>query len=257
MSSAATERIRFLHIDDDPSFVELLQDVFEAEFDRFEVTSATDPNEGLRVLEDDPVDCVVCDFDMPGQNGLEVLDTVRADHPNLPYILFTGKGSEEIASDAISRGVTDYLQKQSGLDQFRLLAKRVENAVAKARAEQEVERTRDWFATLLSHIADYVFVADANGRISYCSPSIERVMGYAPEEVEGELAFEFAHPDDVEMAMVAFAEVIEQPDEEIRVNFRAKHKDGSTRELEVRGRNLLDNPAIEGIVVNARDVSDY
>ena len=257
MSTAHSEPIHLLHIDDDPSFVDLLRDVLEAEFDRFVITSVTDPEDGIEALEGEAVDCVVSDYDMPGKNGLEVLDAVRADHPNLPFILFTGKGSEEIASDAISRGVTDYLQKQPGLDQFRLLAKRVENAVAKARAEEEVDRTRDWFATLLSNIADYVFVVDPNGQISYCSPSIERVMGYTPDEVTGESAFEFAHPEDVEMASEAFAEVLEQPDEEVRLNFRATHKDGSLRDLEVRGRNLLDNPVIQGIVVNARDVSDY
>jgi DNA-binding NtrC family response regulator len=54
---------------------------------------------------------------MPGVDGLEFLASVREEYPDLPFILFTGKGSEEIASEAISRGVTDYLQKETGTDQ--------------------------------------------------------------------------------------------------------------------------------------------
>lgn len=53
---------------------------------------------------------------MPGLDGLDVLERVRGEYPDLPFILFTGKGSEEIASDAISKGVTDYLQKGGGTE---------------------------------------------------------------------------------------------------------------------------------------------
>ena len=104
MSPVASQPIRLLHIDDDPSFVELLRDAMGAEYDEFDITSATEPEEGLQILDEEPIDCVVSDYDMPAKNGLEVLDAVRAEHPDMPYILFTGKGSEEIASDAISRG---------------------------------------------------------------------------------------------------------------------------------------------------------
>lgn len=69
---------------------------------------------------------------MPGQNGIEFLETDREEYPNLPFILYTGKGSEEVASDAISAGATDYLQKGSGTDQYQLLANRTPNAVGQS-----------------------------------------------------------------------------------------------------------------------------
>ncbi len=61
---------------------------------------------------------------MPGQDGIEFLESVRAIDEKLPFILFTGKGSEEVASEAISAGVTDYLQKHQGTDQYTMLANR-------------------------------------------------------------------------------------------------------------------------------------
>ncbi|MFB6281060.1 MAG: response regulator, partial [Haloferacaceae archaeon] len=100
--------IRILHVDDEPDFADLAASFLERENDRFVVETATSASDGLDRLADDRFDCIVSDYDMPGRNGIEFLETVREDHPELPFVLYTGKGSEEVASDAISAGVTDY-----------------------------------------------------------------------------------------------------------------------------------------------------
>jgi DNA-binding NtrC family response regulator len=110
MSRVTRDDIRVLHVDDDPAYLDLVSDFLDLEFDHFRVATATDPDEGMAILESDSIDCVVSDYDMPGTNGLEFLDAVSARYPSLPFVLFTGKGSEEIAGEAISRGVSDYLQ---------------------------------------------------------------------------------------------------------------------------------------------------
>jgi len=133
------DRIRVLHVDDEPDFADLTAAFLEREDDRFEVETATGADEGLTRLSDEEFDCVVSDYDMPGQNGIRFLEAVREGHPDLPFILFTGKGSEEVASDAISAGVSDYLQKESGTDQYALLANRITNLVSQYRAVATVE----------------------------------------------------------------------------------------------------------------------
>lgn len=105
------QAIRILHVDDEPDFAEMTATFLEREDDRFDVEIATSPNEGLNHLKLESFDCIVSDYNMPTRDGIEFLKDVRDDHPDLPFILYTGKGSEEIASDAISAGVTDYLQK--------------------------------------------------------------------------------------------------------------------------------------------------
>jgi len=134
-----------LHVDDEPDVAELARTYLERSGDRLEVESVTSTSEGLDRLAEGDFDCVLSDYDMPGSDGLEFLETVRAEHGDLPFILFTGKGSEEIASEAIARGVTDYLQKGVGTDQYEILANRIENAVAQQRATQraaDLERIR-------------------------------------------------------------------------------------------------------------------
>ena len=137
--------IHVLHVDDEPGLTKLVADFLEREDDRITVDTATSASEGLDRVTEGNFDCIVSDYDMPGQNGIEFLETLREEFPHLPFILYTGKGSEEVASDAISAGATDYLQKGTGTDQYELLANRIQNAVEQSRAQQratELERIR-------------------------------------------------------------------------------------------------------------------
>jgi PAS domain S-box-containing protein len=131
--------IRILHVDDEPDFVDLTATYLQREDDRIIAETATSAANGLDHLTD-RTDCVISDYDMPGMNGIEFLETVREQYPDLPFILYTGKGSEEIASEAISAGVTDYLQKGHGTEQYELLANRLTNAVEQARARTQADK---------------------------------------------------------------------------------------------------------------------
>ncbi|MDZ7700751.1 MAG: PAS domain S-box protein [Halobacteriales archaeon] len=247
--------VRILHVDDEPDLAEMVAEFVEREAEELSVETVTSVDDGLDRLADTRYECIVSDFEMPGWDGIEFLRAVRADHPELPFILYTGKGSEEVASDAISAGVTDYLQKGTGSDQYALLVNRIRNAVGSHRATESVRETEEWVTTLLEHSSDFLFVVDPTGTTSYVSPSVQRVLGYDPAEITGTSAFDFIHPDDLETAAQTFAETLDQPDEEVTTEFRGQDADGEHRWLEVRGRNLLDDPIVEGILVNARDIT--
>jgi len=128
-----------LHVDDEPDFVDLTATFLERENGSFTVETETSASAGLDRLDNEEFDCVVSDYNMPGMNGIEFLERVRETYPDLPFILFTGKGSEEIASDAITAGATDYLQKESGTDQYTVLANRLQNVVAQYRSQQRAD----------------------------------------------------------------------------------------------------------------------
>jgi PAS domain S-box-containing protein len=174
--------IRVLHVEDDPDFADLTAIFLERESGRFAVETVTDPNEGLARVEDHPPDCVVSDYEMPGMNGIELLRAVRSRYPDLPFILFTGKGSEEVASDAISAGVTDYLNKGGGTQQYELLATRVHNAVEKARMEAERQRRLHAIETAREGIA----FLDSDFRFITVNEAYADLFGYDPEEMVGE-----------------------------------------------------------------------
>jgi PAS domain S-box-containing protein len=126
---------RVLQVDDEPDFLEMSATLLERTGDGLEVVTAEGGEEALEMLSDQPVDCIVSDYDMPGMDGLELLREVRQRYPGTPFILLTARGSEAVASEAISAGVDDYLQKGGGDEQYQLLANRVRNLVRQSRAE--------------------------------------------------------------------------------------------------------------------------
>ena len=90
MSTKSLDAIRVLHVDDEPDFADIARIFVEREDDRFDVEIATGPTEALDRLDGERFDCIVSDYDMPGQNGVEFLEAVRDDYLNIPFILFTG-----------------------------------------------------------------------------------------------------------------------------------------------------------------------
>ncbi|WP_134672360.1 ATP-binding response regulator [Halorussus marinus] len=129
---------RVLHVEDNDFFARITADVL-GDYD-IDVCTVGSADAALDKLAAEKFDCVVSDYEMPGMDGLELLDEVHESYPDLPFILLTGGGSEQIASRAISAGVTDYLKKATGKEQFTVLANRIENAISRRRTERRVDR---------------------------------------------------------------------------------------------------------------------
>jgi PAS domain S-box-containing protein len=124
------------------------------------------------------------------------------------------------------------------------------------RAEEALQRSEHYFRSLIENALDVITIVDGDGTIRYVSPSGERVTGYRAADSVGKGGFEFVHPEDLPIVMHAFAHVIQHPGETLRAEYRVRHKNGSWQVLEAIGRNLLDDPAVAGIVVNARDITE-
>lgn len=124
--------------------------------------------------------CIVSDYQMPKMNGLEFLKSVREHHPRLPFVLYTGKGSEEIASRAIDAGVTGYLQK-GGPDQLRRLAHRVEQAIAR----YETQRAVDNYATVLHELNYPIYLTGPDGQFEFVNESFADLTGYPRDALVG------------------------------------------------------------------------
>ncbi|WP_080504320.1 response regulator [Haloarcula amylolytica] len=137
--------IAVLHVDDEPNFLDVATEILEQQSSKLNVITAASAAEALDCLATTRVDCLISDYRMPGKDGIELLKAVREEFPDLPFILFTGEGSEAVASDAIAAGATDYLRKGHGTERYELLANRIENAVEQYRTNQraaELERVR-------------------------------------------------------------------------------------------------------------------
>ena len=112
------------------------------------------------------------------------------------------------------------------------------------------------FRLLIENASDLITILDATGTIRYESPAVERVLGYSPQALTHKNIFEFVHPDDTPQVRSAFTHALHTPGTTLSVECRFRHHDGSWRIFETIGKNLLDDPAVAGIVINSRDITE-
>ena len=127
---------------------------------------------------------------------------------------------------------------------------------ARKQAEKALRESEEFFKEITENSSDIIIITDKNGDIKYCSRSIERLSGYKSEELIGKSGFTFIHPDDIERAVDDYGKAILTPDTAIPNEFRLVRKDGSTRYFDGLGKNLLDNPAVAGFIMNIRDITE-
>ena len=205
-----SREITVLHVDDDCDFAEMAATFLERQNDRLSVDTATSADEGLNLLSNNEYHCVVSDYDMPHTDGIEFLHQVREQWGDLPFILFTGKGSEEVAGEAVSDGATDYLQKESGTEQYELLANRIVNAVSQFRAEKRVQEERQRFRTLFDRLCQPTVEVEYEAGepiVRRVNTAFEETFGYDADTLIGESLDAYVIPDNPAID----AEVINQP----------------------------------------------
>ncbi|MBA3442149.1 MAG: PAS domain S-box protein, partial [Pyrinomonadaceae bacterium] len=123
-------------------------------------------------------------------------------------------------------------------------------------AEARLRHSEQHFRALIENASDSISVFSADGIIRYESPAISRLRGYAPEELIGRQVRDFVHPDDLPAIAKDFAFKLANPGVPFSFECRMLHKDGTYRFVDGTSVNLLDDPAVNGIVANTRDVTD-
>ena len=124
------------------------------------------------------------------------------------------------------------------------------------RVEEALNRNEEYFRSLIENSADIIIVVDADGRLRYASPAVDRVLGVeAPEEGSVPSLEAFVHPDDLGAVRNAIRSA-ETPSATANLELRIRHADGSWRNLAVAVRNLAHVPAVRGFVINAHDVTE-
>ena len=180
-----SQEIRVLHVDDQQQYTELTEELLERADDNISVVGTTTVVEALNLLSESEFDCIVSDYDMPQTDGLEFLELVRESNPHIPFILFTGKGSEEIASEAIQAGVTDYIQKKGGIDQYDLLANRIRNVVERYRLQHQFWDALSWYEQLVEQNLTGVFLVQ-DGEFTYVNERFGTLVEHCPADLVDE-----------------------------------------------------------------------
>lgn len=180
---------KILYIEDDKYFSEL----FSLSFKKlFRITSVFEGKEAINLINTENFDAIITDYDMPGMNGLQVLEAVRNLKPDIPVIFYTGQGNEEVAREAFIKGACDYFTK----DIFSFVHKEkfvnsIKKAIEKRQAEIDRKKSEEKYYTLFNYANDSIFLMKGATFVD-CNIKALEVFGVKKEEIIGCTPFDFS-----------------------------------------------------------------
>ncbi len=189
-----TDTIRALYVDDELGLLEIAKFYLE-ESGEFSVTTIDSVSAALDLLGKEKFDVIISDYQMPGMDGIEFLVEVRTRFGKIPFILFTGKGREEVVIQAINSGADFYLQKGGEPEsQFAELSHKIKAATSRNRAEDVIKDAKEYSEKLIQTANAMIIGLNNKGEIITFNPAAEQITGYTSADMIGCNWFEVIVP---------------------------------------------------------------
>lgn len=210
--------ISILYVDDEPGLLELSR-IFLEQTGEFRVDTVESAEEALVLLKKTPYDAVISDFQMPGMDGISLLKAIRQQCGDLSFILFTGRGREEVVIEAINNGADFYIQKGGDpKSQFVELMHKVRQAVGKRQAKRDLEESEKRLADIINFLPDSTFAIDGEGKVIAWNRAVEELTGVPAAAMLGKGEYEYAIPFYGHRRPILI-DLIFEPDELIQKNY--------------------------------------
>ena len=187
--------IQVLHVDDESSFLKVAKRCLEME-GTFQVDTASSVEEALKKMRKKTFDVIVSDYMMPEKDGLEFLKKLREKGNNIPFIIFTGKGREEVAINALNLGADQYLNKVGDPETVYVeLAHGIRQVVESKTLDKALRASKNYLETILDSILTAVVVIDEETHeILDANPYALETIGASREHVIGKVCHNFICP---------------------------------------------------------------
>lgn len=229
--------ISVLFVDNEPHFCELVKSTLE-QSGLFSVDTAESASAALGKMKHGSYDAIVSDYQMPDMNGIEFLKALRASGNEIPFIIFTGKGREEVVIQAYENGADFYVQKSGDPEvQYADLAQKITRAVGLHRAEHDRLESEDRLRQIIQFLPDATFAIDMEGRVIAWNKAIEEMTGAPASQMIGKGKYEYAIPFYGERRPILI-DLAMQPDEETTSRYAFVRKEGRFLEAEASNARL-------------------
>ena len=240
-------------------FIELVKAMLTDAGLKAEIRGVDDAPSFEEQLRSRTFDIIISDYSLKGLNGLDALKIARELAPFTPFILLSGRIGEQAAIESLKAGATDYILKQNPERLPSAITRAAQTALEQARlreAEITLARREKYYRTLTENSLDVLFILDQEGKYKYVSPSSERSLSYAPNELIDQSIFVRIHPDDLIAVKNTFEKLSVGSPDTVCIEYRFLHKDGSWQFHEAHIQNCLNDPDIKGMVASCRNVND-
>jgi len=195
------------------------------------------------------------------EEAVSFLAALRERTAPIPAVVLTGRTNADAAVRALKAGAFEVLVKPSltpaSLAATVRYAMQLEESRRKeSAAEEALRRAERQAEALVAASLDVVSIVDSGGVVRFASPSVERLLGYPPARIVGQEVLRMVRAADVPRVAAALRRAVDEPAAAVSVEYEVRHADGSVRRLESLATNLLADPAVAGLVVTSRDVTE-
>ncbi|MFA4860420.1 PAS domain S-box protein [Methanoregula sp.] len=236
---------RILYVDDEPGLLEIGK-LFLEEDKTFTVDTTISALAALERLGSMQYDAIVSDYEMPKMNGIAFLKVLRDQGNTTPFIIFTGRGREDVVIEALNSGADFYLQKGGDpTAQYAELAHKIHHAISRRQAGWALKKSEQDYRQLIDHASEAIFVVQ-DERLRMANPQATELSGYSEQELLDQPFARFVHPDDGDLLLDRLRNRIVGSTTPTRHTFRIIRKDATIRwvELTVIGITWDERPAI-------------
>jgi len=231
--------IRVLHVDDELGLLKVAKQCLELQ-GPFHVDTAGSVEEALNKLKEKEYDAVVSDYQMPGKDGLEFLEMLRKNGNTIPFIMFTGKGREEVAVKAWSLGADHYVNKTGDPETvYCELAHCLRSTVEKHFAEAQMKETVQKLQTIYQNAVEGITYVDPEENIVYANKAFADIIGYEQEQLAGMNLRRFV--DEESWAKIRTETEKRLKGKASRYELIFRRTDGITRNVQISGSPLFDS----------------
>jgi len=255
--------LRVLVVDDAGDHAELVREMVRLvdAWPDAEVTKAESYATALEAFDRTTFDLAFFDYWLGSENGLRLIGEIRQRGIHTPVIVLTGHGAEDVAVEAMKAGAADYLSKSNlsvdavGRAMRYALAIGAREEQQRA-AEQALRTSEERFRALVENSWEVLLLLDQEGRITYTTPSAGRQFGWTPDSMIGQPLVDLLHPEDQRHVAQRLSSAASRPGEQMMTEARIRRSDGSYRSMDAIVVSRLHEPAVDGVVFNARDITE-
>jgi PAS domain S-box-containing protein len=190
--------VQILMVDDDPSILKFAEIFFEQE-GTIQVDAVTSPSVAMDKLKSRSYDAIISDYKMHEIDGIAFLKAVRSRDLDIPFIIFTGKGYEDVAIEALNKGASYYLRKEGDPNlQFKELLHQIRHEIEHRQMKERLSQSEEMYRMIFESTGTALVIINENGNIILANDEFKKIIGYSRKEVEGKSFLrEFIGEDDL------------------------------------------------------------